>query len=407
MSAGFSIQKIVDLCHYGGEMHISRFQAFQTTNFSASAENYINHCFPLEFSTSSSARSMGHCSDFANYIYHGGARLSLDFGVDPEIYKRKARNCPNSIYIHGEYPNWQLFGLNVKNYWLPNLEQIKNEQMQYFGSFNAVLCKVKAMCSAMEAFVAMQKVNNSLGIESFPTFKYMSHSSPDPLEDGPTLLGEGYNNITQDFNMFYHSYGHSGRKSSLKVFECWNKHPEWPNLTIVGNNDALSFVQNLHNQAPLPQNYTFPKNINVKSHLEFPELRKLQLSHGVHLCPSTQEGYGHYINEARAAAALVLTTNHPPMNEFVEEGISGVLVDHREPSYEPYQGMRHYFKSVARVDADHICAAVEKVLALEVEQRKAIGKVARMNYLIDTELMIENIKILRDSVDLKKNLKKF
>jgi glycosyltransferase involved in cell wall biosynthesis len=47
------------------------------------------------------------------------------------------------------------------------------------------------------------------------------------------------------------------------------------------------------------------------------ELARLQLGSGVHVCPSEREGYGLYISEARAAGALVIAPDHPPMNELV------------------------------------------------------------------------------------------
>ncbi|KAJ3130006.1 hypothetical protein HK100_008308 [Physocladia obscura] len=362
------MQELVDLCHYGGDLHLSRFRAFKSQDFYALVNDYTETCFPLEFSTSGGARSMGHCSDFANYIYYGGARLSMDFGGFPEILDRKMHNCPTTVRVHGEYPNWQFFGMNLTNYWMPNLEQIQVEQMKFFEHIDTVLCKVRAMCVAVERFINAQQTNNTFGIHKFPKFKYMSHSSPDPFEDGPKLLGEEeFKNITQDYNTFYHSYGHSGRKSTQQVFQCWRKHPEWPNLTIV----------------------------------EFPELRRLQLTSGVHLCPSSQEGYGHYINEARAVGAVVLVTDHAPMNEFVEDGISGILVDHYDLTTESYQGMAPYFKSVAPVGEDHICSAVSRVLKLTIEERRQIGQNARKNYLHDKNEMIKNIEELRNEITKK------
>ena len=57
------------------------------------------------------------------------------------------------------------------------------------------------------------------------------------------------------------------------------------------------------------------------------ELAALQLSSGVHICPSEREGYGLYLAEGRAAGALVVATDHAPMNEQVRQcrGAAAVL----------------------------------------------------------------------------------
>lgn len=63
---------------------------------------------------------------------------------------------------------------------------------------------------------------------------------------------------------------------------------------------------------------------------EFQPLRPHGLSHlqqstPLHVCPSEREGFGHYINEARAAGAVVIAPDHPPMNELVN-ATTGVLI---------------------------------------------------------------------------------
>ncbi|KAJ3116488.1 hypothetical protein HK100_001054 [Physocladia obscura] len=90
------------------------------------------------------------------------------------------------------------------------------------------------------------------------------------------------------------------------------------------------------------------------------------------------------------------------MNEFIVDGVSGILVDHYDLSTEEYQGMAPYFKSVARVGVDHICAAVSRVLNLSIEERRQIGQNARRNYLHDKNEMIKNIEELRNEITKKK-----
>jgi hypothetical protein len=69
--------------------------------------------------------------------------------------------------------------------------------------------------------------------------------------------------------------------------------------------------------------------------LAYEELLGLQQSSGVHLCPSREEGFGHYINEARALGALVMTTNWAPMNELVQDHF-GVLISCQPTSISFY-----------------------------------------------------------------------
>jgi hypothetical protein len=111
-----------------------------------------------------------------------------------------------------------------------------------------------------------------------PKVEYMSHSSPDPLDLVPPETKTNY-------STFYHGWGHSGRKSTHLVIDCWKSHPEWPPLILVGNKGDDEFEGRLKKI----------KNIRRFTQLPTHELRKLQFEAGVHICPSSMEGYGHYI----------------------------------------------------------------------------------------------------------------
>ncbi|KAJ3120233.1 hypothetical protein HK100_012888 [Physocladia obscura] len=362
------------------------------------AGEFLGRCFPVEIASSQAGRSMGHCADYINYILHADARLSTEFGWS--VFVRKAQMCPNSTYLHGEYPNKHLLDENVRNVWMPNLEQISHQQMHYFAKMHTILCKTRATCVAINKFLDTGLNGTDL---HRPQTIFMSHSSPDTLLDVPPAIVLSQK---RDFNAFIHTFGSSGRKSSFAVFDCWEMHPEWPTLILIGNTRPVQFRMR-HWSAELkakgePRHFKFPKNVRViNDRLDVAHLRALQYQSAVHICPSEQEGYGHYINEARSLGSVVLTTAYPPMNEFVQDGKSGILINHRDPYPEKYQGMSPYFISPVKVDHLQICEAVEKVMAMSIDERMQMGRLARLAYEYDTALMEKNLENFRREANFR------
>jgi glycosyltransferase involved in cell wall biosynthesis len=127
----------------------------------------------------------------------------------------------------------------------------------------------------------------------------------------------------------------------------------------------------------------------------FDDIRALQTSIGLHLCPSEREGFGHYLNEARAAAAFIISTDHPPMNEFVTKGFGVLIKPKRVESYTEWQSLGELADINAFLVPEDICAAVETVLSTPVEQRAAMGRAAWKQYLAEKSQFVRKMRRLR------------
>jgi len=111
-------------------------------------------------------------------------------------------------------------------------------------------------------------------------------------------------------------------------------HRSSPQFQIITSTTLL--LPTLSNPNPQPQPYlnqTGPDWPLFDPATPY-ELAALQLGSGIHLCPSEREGYGLYIAEAMAAGALVIATNHPPMNELVTNA-TGLLIEPERAFSQP------------------------------------------------------------------------
>jgi len=175
---------------------------------------------------------------------------------------------------------------------------------------------------------------------------YVGFTSKDRLISG----------VEPDFGRFFHLAGKSTMKNTGLLLELWKLHPEWPELTLV--------------QHPSNAPKQVPGNVNLISrYLDDDELRRLQNTHGIHLCPSLSEGWGHYIAEALSCRALVVTTDAPPMNELVSPD-RGVLVPFSS------SGPRHLGTVFHARPAD-LEAAIGELLEMSTDETRHLGESAR------------------------------
>lgn len=156
---------------------------------------------------------------------------------------------------------------------------------------------------------------------------------------------------------FLHVQGKSRYKNTQTVIKAWEEHKIQAPLTIVAERNPM--VSNV-------------PGITWRGYIPAGTLRALYNSRLFHLCPSEYEGFGHYIHEALACGAIVLTSDLPPMSEF-----RGCPKELLIPVSDTYQCQ---IATMARVSPTAIAATVDRCLSLDDATIERYRQEARAAY---------------------------
>jgi hypothetical protein len=97
----------------------------------------------------------------------------------------------------------------------------------------------------------------------------------------------------------FHTQGKSINKGT-EILTNWNI--SMPKLNIISKSQIIK------------------PNVNfIGNRLDDSEFIDMANRNLIHICPSTVEGWGHYINEAKSMANVVVTTNARPMSELITD----------------------------------------------------------------------------------------
>jgi glycosyltransferase involved in cell wall biosynthesis len=228
------------------------------------------------------------------------------------------------------------FEIARKTVLIPNQEWFKKSHVGKIPDFDAVLCKSRLAETIFEAAGAH--------------VRYIGFSTRVPTAE------RGGN---PDFSRCLHIAGRSFMKGTRAVVEAWGRHPEWPILTVLGTGG--------HALEGLPSNVRL-----IDRYMSQEERQHLQTTHGIHVCPSESEGYGHTIAEGMAMGAVVVTTNAPPMNELIGRD-RGFLVS---ASRQKPMGLDHCYN----VSVRDLETAIEELLTTSLEERARLGREAKRHF---------------------------
>ena len=179
---------------------------------------------------------------------------------------------------------------------------------------------------------------------------YTGFTSPDLLD--PSV---------QRQKTFLHVAGGSSAKGTAQVVEAFRNLPDL-SLTIIGDTYVPKDV---------------PPNVERLGRVPAERLRREMNAHMFHLCPSSYEGFGHYLNEARSVGAVIITTNAAPMNELARPDFAFGAA----PSSTTTQNLAVH----KHVDVEALTNAIWNASKLSQEACLAIGDKARSAYLSERD----------------------
>lgn len=168
----------------------------------------------------------------------------------------------------------------------------------------------------------------------------------------------------KDYSTFTHFRGKSTRRLSQNLIDIWQQKPSLPLLRLQAYGNDVSINTNA---------WAVAGNI----HFYFGRMDRTQYLQevaqgGIHLCTAQVEGFGHFINEARAMSALTIALDAPPMNELITKE-TGILVPAKAVQAQGF-GMIYV------AEQKDLVQAIDHAQSLSIPEREQLGRNARELY---------------------------
>ena len=123
-----------------------------------------------------------------------------------------------------------------------------------------------------------------------------------------------------------------------------------------------------------------PKNVDlVLRRLSPSEIKKAINESLIAVQPSIYEGYGHILHEVKSAGNYLITSDHPPMRDFVNHRFGALVA---AGSFEKYTGGQAW---ACHVDPLSLADEIRKAGALPINELKKRGALARRDYLAKSD----------------------
>nr|CCA22002.1 conserved hypothetical protein [Albugo laibachii Nc14] len=362
----------------------------------------LKECPAIDIYIPEKTRGNGYCEDAVAYIRGLNTRLLPrwvlhDTFYDPAVGKNLTyfEICPSTglMFFNHYWDNFTKLATWPKKkpiYLMPNTEMYELTAEHLWQS-DVVLTKT------VDAYQRTTKWFQQNGNPRNTVVFYTRHTTTNVLALDSKSIDKDFDNVR-----LLHTPGASWQKNTVEIALCWKRNPSLPLLEIFGPPELLEWEDFADSAWRLSNHSNYKLYTKDLSSREF---SKLLARTTFFLCPSRMEGYGHYINQARAAGGVILTTNAPPMNELITS-TSGVLVPFgkRRSSVHQLLGGNHNssngLKNAPGIEAivkpSHIREAVYHLLSnTSVAERKMMAQEAKRQYAFDTNFFLYKMEILQ------------
>uniref|UniRef100_A0AAV1TS28 Glycosyltransferase n=1 Tax=Peronospora matthiolae TaxID=2874970 RepID=A0AAV1TS28_9STRA len=366
----------------------------------------MRQCPDVDIYAPGGFQNHGYCEDSAAYVKFLESRILPTWALTMK-YVDNATNetfsyhdlCPKTPMLFFSHywdgfpgsPDWPV---KKPVYLMPNIEMYELTAEHYWA-VDVVLCKT-AICARYVRMWHQQE-----GDPRHTKVLYTRHTTSDIASLARTRLGEDSIKPRNWSDVhFVHFIGRSVHKGTGAVLDCWLSRPDFPPLDVYM--DERFYDEKLKAEYKSKTRDSQVVTIH-RGRASATEFGKLIVESAFFMCPSKTEGYGHYINQARASGGLIVSTNLPPMNELVTPA-SGVLIPAKRRAYlrqmlggrfEGEHGLKGVDGFVAAVEGSGVRQAVEAVLAMTPDEREKMGARAKRQYFMDMKFFASKMKELR------------
>lgn len=261
-----------------------------------------------------------------------------------DYIKRQRAHTTGEYGIHLEIPRYDEIEKNHVNILIPNAEWFDPKWLAKIKMFDTVFCKT---FHAVEVFKKFH-----------PNCVYTGFTSNDMFLD-----------VAKDKRLL-HIEGKSMLKNTDALITAYQMKPELQKCYAISSRSKGKY-----------------NGLEFFERLPFDKLKVLLNACLIHICPSMYEGFGHYINEARSTGAVIITTDRPPMNEFIKD--KRFLV-------EGQRARVHNLVPLFKVNPIDLANKIQSVCNMEYSELIEIGKQNREKYLqLDAEFKNNLLKFVK------------